>query len=173
MRGNVPTRIEKAARGDCDAIVLARAGLARLALEAAPLVAFDLNPSLWVCAPGQGAMAVEARQDDHRVLPHLAGLDDPATRACVSLERELLVSFGGGCHAPFGAWAVRTDQLCRVTVGAPGKGGRFSVRTFEATDLDSIRSQARAWIADGCQAREPADDHGGEAWISRPALPWF
>ncbi len=104
IRGNVDTRIAKAAAGEVDAVVLARAGLARLGRLSA--VTEMLDPLLLLPAPGQGALAVEARTDDADLVEALrGGLDHPATRACVAAERGLLARLEAGCTAPVGALA--------------------------------------------------------------------
>jgi hydroxymethylbilane synthase len=161
IRGNVPTRVEKCIRGDCDAVILARAGLARLGLEVDPLLAFDLNPRLWVCAPGQGVIAVEAREDDREARKRLAGLEHAPTRALVAAERRLHVVFGGGCHAPFGAFMERENSS--IHVAAPSNAGRLGVKEF------SKLGEAEEWIRSGCPS-EPSC--GREEWICRPARSW-
>jgi hydroxymethylbilane synthase len=103
VRGNVDTRIGKVRSGEYDAVVLARAGLARLGrLDEATEV---LDPLQVLPAPGQGALAVECRADDTSTLEALAVLDDPATRAAVVAERATLATLEGGCSAPIGALA--------------------------------------------------------------------
>jgi hydroxymethylbilane synthase len=103
IRGNVDTRIRMAREGDVDAVVLARAGLARLGrLDEAAEV---LDPLQMLPAPGQGALAVECRADDEETRRLLAELDDPDTRACVTAERSLLEALEAGCTAPVGALA--------------------------------------------------------------------
>ena len=103
IRGNVDTRIGKVRAGDLDAVVLARAGLARLdRLDDATEV---LDPLQMLPAPGQGALAVECRADDAGTRNLLAGLDDPMTRAAVTAERTLLAALEAGCSAPVGALA--------------------------------------------------------------------
>jgi hydroxymethylbilane synthase len=103
IRGNVDTRIRMAREGDVDAVVLARAGLARLGrLDEAAEV---LDPLQMLPAPGQGALAVECRADDEETRRLLAELDDPDTRACVTAERSLLAALQAGCTAPVGALA--------------------------------------------------------------------
>ena len=161
IRGNVPTRVEKCVRGDCDAVILARAGLARLGLEGDPLLAFDLNPRRWICAPGQGVIAVEAREGDREALERLSGLEHAPTRACVDVERRLHVVFGGGCHAPFGAYMERENS--EICVAAPSKAGRLGVKEFSALNA------AEEWIRSGCPS-EPS--RGREEWICRPARSW-
>jgi hydroxymethylbilane synthase len=102
VRGNVDTRIGKVRSGEYDAVVLARAGLARIGrLDDASEV---LDPLQMLPAPGQGALAVECRADD-ALRDELAGLDDPHARAAVEAERAVLATLEGGCAAPIGALA--------------------------------------------------------------------
>jgi hydroxymethylbilane synthase len=102
IRGNVDTRVGKVRSGAYDAVVLARAGLARIGrLDDVTEV---LDPLQMLPAPGQGALAVEARADDPLSL-ELAVLDDPHTRAAVTAERTVLATLEGGCSAPIGVLA--------------------------------------------------------------------
>ncbi|RYB95737.1 hydroxymethylbilane synthase [Nocardioides oleivorans] len=102
IRGNVDTRIRKVREGQYDAVVLARAGLARLGrLDEVTEV---LDPLQMLPAPGQGALAIECRSDDELVTA-LAQLDDPSTRAAVTAERAVLSTLEAGCSAPLGALA--------------------------------------------------------------------
>ena len=103
IRGNVDTRIRKVREGEVDAVVLARAGLARLGrLDEVTEV---LDPLQMLPAPGQGALAIECRSDDADLVASLAQLDDPATRAAVTAERAVLSTLEAGCSAPLGALA--------------------------------------------------------------------
>ncbi|HLJ23988.1 MAG TPA: hydroxymethylbilane synthase [Candidatus Acidoferrales bacterium] len=102
LRGNVDTRIEKLRRGDYDAIVLAKAGLDRLALSAN--ISEVLPPQVSLPAAGQGAIGIEARGNDSATLQALATLDDTETRSAVAAERAALAALGGGCQVPIGAW---------------------------------------------------------------------
>ena len=102
VRGNVDTRVGKVRAGEYDAVVLARAGLARIGrLDDVTEV---LDPLQMLPAPGQGALGVEARADDPLAL-ELAVLDDAATRAAVTAERTVLAELEAGCSAPVGALA--------------------------------------------------------------------
>jgi hydroxymethylbilane synthase len=102
IRGNVDTRIRKVRDGEYDAVVLARAGLARLGrLDDATEV---LDPLQMLPAPGQGALAVEARSGDG-LATELAVLDDARSRAAVTAERAVLAGLEGGCAAPVGVLA--------------------------------------------------------------------
>ncbi|HEY0889174.1 MAG TPA: hydroxymethylbilane synthase [Nocardioides sp.] len=102
LRGNVDTRIGKVRSGEYDAVVLARAGLARIGrLDE---VTETLDPLQLLPAPGQGALGVECRADDE-LAEVLAVLEDPRSRAAVDAERALLATLEGGCAAPIGALA--------------------------------------------------------------------
>jgi hydroxymethylbilane synthase len=104
IRGNVDTRMRKVSAGDVDAVVLARAGLARLGrLDEVTEV---LDPLLMLPAPGQGALAVECRADDTDLVTAVReAIDDVRTRAAVTAERAVLEALEAGCSAPVGAMA--------------------------------------------------------------------
>jgi hydroxymethylbilane synthase len=103
IRGNVDTRIAMVTDGKLDAVVLARAGLARLGRLSE--ITETLDPIQVLPAPGQGALGIECRADDVAVLEALAPLEDPATRAAVTAERQMLATLEAGCTAPVGALA--------------------------------------------------------------------
>jgi hydroxymethylbilane synthase len=104
VRGNVDTRIGLVASGALDAVVLARAGLARLGrLDEATEV---LDPLQVLPAPAQGALAVECREDDEELVALLGQLDHADTRTAVAAERALLEALEAGCTAPVGALAL-------------------------------------------------------------------
>jgi hydroxymethylbilane synthase len=112
IRGNVDTRLRKVADGELDAVVLARAGIARIGR--ADEITETLDPMLMLPAPAQGALAVECRQDavtgDGADLVELLGaLDHPPTRAAVTAERALLAALEAGCSAPVAALADLAD----------------------------------------------------------------
>ena len=103
IRGNVDTRIRKVREGRYDAVLLARAGLARLGrVDEATEV---LDPLQMLPAPGQGALAIECRADDAELVELLARLDDRSARAAVTAERAVLATLEAGCAAPLGALA--------------------------------------------------------------------
>ena len=109
LRGNLDTRLNRVSSGDLDAIVVARAGLARLGrLDA---VTETLEPVQVLPAPGQGALAVECRAGDARLAAVLAELDDADTRVAVTAERTLLAELEAGCSAPVGAIAEVVESI--------------------------------------------------------------
>jgi hydroxymethylbilane synthase len=103
LRGNVDTRLRKLAAGECDAIVLALAGVTRL--KARDKVSEILSTEIMLPAVGQGALGMETRSNDSATARLVAALNDAQTRACVTAERALLRELGGGCQVPLGAWA--------------------------------------------------------------------
>lgn len=130
IRGNVDTRIRKVRDGQLDAVVLAKAGLARLGRAEEVTEEFDTDQI--VPAPGQGALAVECQTADESVVRVLAGLDDPRTRAAVTAERAVLAALAVGCSAPVGAFAeVTTPDTLRLSavVAAPSGSPRFRLST--------------------------------------------
>lgn len=146
MRGNVDTRLRKVDGGECDAIVLARAGLVRLGLQARATEI--LEPHVSLPAVGQGALGIEARIDDRAIEKLLAPLDHAETAFCVYAERGVLEALGGDCKTPLGAYAVK-------------QGGNLVVEAFIATDGDMRRNQRRVrWPEDRLSARQIGYDLG-------------
>lgn len=129
LRGNVDTRMRKVTDGELDAVVLARAGLARVGrLE---VITESLDPLQMLPAPAQGALAVECRVEDVDT-EHLlqSVLDDQASRAAVTAERAMLAALEAGCSAPVGALAEVVEDLDSDDRVAQ----RLSVRGVVATD---------------------------------------
>src|SRR5205085_8024601 len=144
IRGNVDTRMSRVTGlsgggGDLDAVVLARAGLARLGrLDA---ITETLDPLQVLPAPAQGALAVECRADDERTRELLAPLDDAGTRACVIAERSTLAALEAGCSAPVAAYAeVAEGDTDQNGVPVPELFLRASVTALDGSDAvrDSI-----------------------------------
>ncbi|MDQ6645971.1 MAG: hydroxymethylbilane synthase [Pseudomonadota bacterium] len=108
LRGNVGTRLGKLDAGGYDAIVLACAGLDRLGL--ASRIRSRLTAPDWLPAPGQAAIAIEARDGDDGVLALLAALEDAETRLTISAERAMNRALGGSCTVPVAAWCVRVEH---------------------------------------------------------------
>ncbi len=155
IRGNVDTRIGKVTSGDYDAVLLARAGLARLGrVDEATEV---LDPLQMLPAPGQGALAIECRADDTDLCAELAVLDDRATRAAVTAERAVLATLEAGCSAPLGALAEVVegddgDELwIRAVVMSPD--GSLSIRKSATGAVDDAAATgnrlASEMLADG------------------------
>jgi hydroxymethylbilane synthase len=106
LRGNVPTRVERLRERRYEAILLAAAGLDRLGLDLTDLAQFDLDPRRWTPAPGQGAVAVQCRDDDPDVRAVLARIHHEPTARAVHWERAFLQVIEGGCNTPFGCHVI-------------------------------------------------------------------
>lgn len=103
IRGNVDTRLRAVADGSVDAVVLARAGLARI--DRLSAVTEVLDPIQVLPAPAQGALAVECRADDSDLVAALAALTDPTAQVTVAAERALLAGLDAACTSPVAAMA--------------------------------------------------------------------
>lgn len=177
IRGNVPTRLKRAAAGDMDAVILARAGVERLGLGAH--ITEILSAEMLLPAPGQGAIGLEVRSGDARVQGLLAGLENPATRAAVDAERSFLRALGGGCQVPVGALArVDGDSLHLDGMVADPDGVRLlrGARAGRTADAESIGDQlAQELIGIGAAEIladvERAAGGGGAGAAATPAGP--
>jgi hydroxymethylbilane synthase len=103
LRGNLNTRVRKLDEGLYDAILLARAGLVRLGW--ASRITETLSTDIALPAVAQGAVGVECRRGDEKIVALLGKLNHPITRAAIDAERALLGEMEGGCQVPIGAWA--------------------------------------------------------------------
>ena len=150
LRGNVDTRLRKAAEGEFDAIVLALAGLRRLGLE--DRVTEALEPSVCLPAVGQGALGIECRIGDATVESALSRLADAETSIAVEAERAVMATVGGNCRMPIAAHATR-------------EAGEFVLRAFVAApDGTNLRRGERrtAWPATSEEAARVGADLGRE-----------
>ncbi len=176
LRGNVPTRIEKCIRGDVDALVLARAGLVRLSLDASPLIVLDLDPQIWIPAPGQGALAIQCRSADTELRQRLKALDHGPSSRSVCLERTVLSTLEGGCHAACGAALLPSESGLQLHMGMvidAAKGWQTLSLDFdsdsERSSMDEDIQQVVAAVH-GMTSR-PSAASPDRAWWSM-AQPW-
>lgn len=159
LRGNVPTRLNKLAQGQYHAIVLAAAGVERLALDLSPFVVFDLNPRVWVPAPGQGAVAIQCRANDGDTRRVLGEVSHEPTADDTGLERLYLRALDGGCTTPFGC-VVDGADLC---LGLDVHGGwRHTIARREGADRARLLAAMQA-----AQFREAASSE----WLYREHRP--
>ena len=112
LRGNVDTRLRKLQDGEVDGLALAAAGLARLGVSVPRAVPFPLEEM--VPAPGQGALAVQARRDDPATRELLGRFDHEPSRMAFEAERLVVQKLGGGCALPLGAYAERREDGVRM-----------------------------------------------------------
>ncbi len=159
LHGNVDTRLHRLDDGETDALVLACAGLDRLDLG--DRIAERIEPDLVPPAPGQGAIAVQVRRDDLRVLEAVEAVDDPGTRVAVEAERAFLAACGGGCRAPIGALGTVVGGELMLLGGMASPDG-------SSTAIERQRGPA---VAGAALAQELADalDRGRSLAAERDA----
>ena len=146
LRGNVETRLRKAQGEEADGAVLAAAGLIRMGLD--DQVAEYLSPQRFVPPPGQGALAVEIRDDDLRMQEILKSLEHPETRYEVMAERAFLEVLGGGCQTPVGAYArcMGHELLMTVFMGTED-GSKSFIAKVDGLKHDPLQLAGDAYLA--------------------------
>lgn len=160
VRGNVDTRIARVKRGDLDAVVLARAGLARLGLLDS-CGASELPEGEFVPSPGQGALALVARAGDGPTVRALRSIEDAASRAEAEAERALSGAIGSGCRFPVGA-------LARAS------GGQVSIRAaaYSVDGSERLAAEASGAAAEARAVGERAGEMLREGGVGRLAFNW-
>jgi hydroxymethylbilane synthase len=116
IRGNVETRVKKSINGEYDAVVLAEAGLIRLGLKDVIVERFNIRS--FMPSPGQGAIAIICRKNNHSLIRLLKRIEDKQSRAEVDAEREMLSKIEGGCRFPVGAIALTNSDRKKITLYA-------------------------------------------------------
>jgi hydroxymethylbilane synthase len=143
IRGNLDTRLRKLERGDCEALVLAAAGVHRLGLNQHITSYFSYEQ---MCsAVGQGALGIEIGADDERSRTAVGRLDHPATHDAVRAERATLRRLGGGCQVPIAAHAVVQDGELRLQALVASVDGTKLIRaetSGAASDAEKLGTQA-------------------------------
>lgn len=165
LRGNVPTRLDRVARGELDAVVLAAAGLERLGVLDRATEIFPIERLL--PAPAQGAIAVQIRADDEALRRALSAIDHAPTRHAVEAERTVLHELRGGCSVPVGAsanWEGGRVTL-RAGVFAPSGDRSLMVEIEGENPAGAGREAARRLLQAGASEILAAFDR-------EPRLAW-
>jgi hydroxymethylbilane synthase len=136
LHGNVETRLRRLDDGGADAIVLAAAGIDRLGRQ--ERIDERVDPEVIAPAPGQGALAVQVRRADARLVEPVSGIDDLDIRLAVEAEREVLRATGGTCRAPVGALAsVKNNTFTLLAAGVNSDGTGKLVQRVEGNRADA------------------------------------
>ncbi|MGQ0713861.1 MAG: hydroxymethylbilane synthase [Gemmatimonadaceae bacterium] len=141
LRGNVPTRLRKVDDGQVHATILAVAGLNRLGVH--QRVDEVLEPPEWLPAAGQGAIAVQARGDDSRMLEMLASLEHAPTALAVRAERGCLEAMEGGCQVPIGVLAMTEPNGLVLHAFIADPRGTHVVRGHAPVDPENPEGSGR------------------------------
>tara|TARA_Y100001970_G_scaffold144892_1_gene177994 strand:- start:29834 stop:30679 length:846 start_codon:yes stop_codon:yes gene_type:complete len=149
LRGNIKTRIEIAQSADVDAVVVAKAALDRLGISELADHVFESDQM--IPQVGQGAIAIECREDDLDTTGLLGEVVDELTGTCVMAERSYLAELGGGCELPVGAYAYkRGDDLYLETLLASLDGGTVLRAKHQGSDPITLGAQtAQELLASG------------------------
>ncbi|WP_053368946.1 hydroxymethylbilane synthase [Bacillus sp. FJAT-27245] len=143
IRGNVDTRLEKLKNGEYDAIILAAAGLSRLGWEKEVVTEF-IDADVCIPAIGQGALAIECREDDHELLAIFEKFTCEQTALAVRAERSFLKKMEGGCQVPIAGFATveeAGDITLDVLVASPD-GKEVYKDTVTGTDPEALGEKA-------------------------------
>lgn len=122
IRGNIETRMRKLKEENFDAIILAAAGMKRVGWDES-IVTEYLEPEVCVPAVGQGALAIECREDDVELLELIQKINDDYTEKTVQAERTFLHLLNGGCQVPIGGYATLEDNEITLTALVGSKDG--------------------------------------------------
>jgi hydroxymethylbilane synthase len=140
IRGNIETRIKKIEEGNFDAIVLAQAGIGRLGLG----VKFEkLSTDMFPPSPGQGALAIVTRKDNHKLIELLEKIEDPPSRTAAEAERSLSLFVDSGCRFPVGALAEQKGNNLILTVTVYSVDGTKSMMVKKDSDLTHAKELGR------------------------------
>ncbi len=141
LRGNIETRIRKLREGQCDAIVLAAAGLARTGvLDKTPHVV--LPPDICLPAVGQGALAIEGALNNETLREQLKAIEDPTTRIRITAERALLQKLEGNCHSSIAGHASAADGRLQLDAMVASYDGDQMLSVTSDTYLDLSSADA-------------------------------
>jgi hydroxymethylbilane synthase len=163
VRGNIDTRLKKLAGGECDALVLAAAGLDRLGRT--EWVHQRFSPDEICPAPGQGALAIETRScshvldeaRDHYIRQAVTELDHSETRFCVEAERVTLDVLGGGCSLPIGAHCIPEFGKWRMFAQVIAPDGESMVQIDTEASLSTDAETLGRWVADDLKSKGALD----------------
>ena len=170
VRGNIDTRLKKLAAGQCDALVLAAAGLDRL--KRTESVHYRFSPEELCPAPGQGALALETRSHTHPaknnpdeardqyIRQAIAFLDHPHTRFAVEAERTTLDALGGGCSLPIGAHCIppQTPQgTWRMIAQVVAPDGEAMVHIDTEANYETPACTLGNWVAEDLKSKGALD----------------
>ncbi|MEE2757819.1 MAG: hydroxymethylbilane synthase [Myxococcota bacterium] len=154
IRGNVQTRmgrVHESGKRRVDAVILAMAGLLRLQLpQTEEQYDFSpLNPEKWIPAVGQGALAIECREDDTETLDLLSALHDHQTAQCVTAERAFMRAVEGDCRVPVGGYATADGPSLRLRAFIATTDGKTRlVETRFGRDADQLGQDVAQHLLD-------------------------
>lgn len=145
LRGNVLTRIQKLRDEDYDAIILAKAGVARLGLDLSEFHVEELEPIELIPAPAQGVLAIQIREGNPELYNLLQRIHNKDVAEVIAVERKVLNLFNGGCHMPLGCYCRKENGKFQVWTAKADEGDMFPSRLY--MEADSTEGLAERIVA--------------------------
>jgi len=152
LRGNINTRIQKLRDENYDAIMLAKAGVARLNLDLSEFHQEILDPTELIPAPAQGVLAIQIRENDQELFDLLQQINDADVAEEIAVERKVLNLFEGGCHMPLGCYCRKENGKYEVWTSKAATGDDFPDRVF--LRVDSLEGLAEKIVAKFSETRK-------------------
>jgi hydroxymethylbilane synthase len=152
LRGNINTRIQKLRDENYDAIMLAKAGVARLNLDLSEFHLEVLDPTELIPAPAQGVLAIQIRENDRELYDLLQQINDADVAEQIAVERRVLNLFEGGCHMPLGCYCRKENGKYEVWTSKASTGDDFPDRVFLRED--SLEGLAEKIVAKFSETRK-------------------
>lgn len=145
IRGNIDTRLKRLRQGDFDGILLAVAGLARM--DWMDQITQELSLLTMVPAVGQGALAIQCREEDQELIELLQTIHHEETARCVRAERAFLFSFEGDCHLPIAGYAKREGDRIHLTgLVASADGKKVIRKRMVGEEGEAVGQELANWM---------------------------
>lgn len=142
LRGNIETRIGKVQQGQVNVIIIAQAGLNRLGLS--DNISLILSPEKFIPAPGQGALAVQTREDNMELCEFVSKLDHKNSRIAVETERRILAGLHGGCSIPLGVYSFLDKDTIHIHAILCNLAATKHIRKIASCPIDKAAETAES-----------------------------
>ncbi len=130
LRGNLQTRVQKLRDEKYDAIMLAKAGIARINMDLSDFHLEEIPPVELIPAPAQGVLAIQIRESDTELFDILQGIHNKEVAETIAVERKVLNMFDAGCHAPLGSYCRKKDGMYQSWTSIADTNEDFPDRVF-------------------------------------------
>jgi len=140
IRGNIDTRLRKLKEGYCDALILAGAGMNRLGYS--DLISEYIDPEIIYPAVGQGAIAIETRDNDQFIEPFIKAINDDYSEKITQAERSFLKEMDGNCRVPMACYIEKENNHIRITGVVSGLKGEPYIKKHISCTIEKASQEA-------------------------------
>ncbi|MBK5203099.1 MAG: hydroxymethylbilane synthase [Prolixibacteraceae bacterium] len=140
IRGNIDTRLRKLKEGYCDALILAGAGMNRL--NYTNLITEYIDPQIIFPAVGQGAIAIETRENDSLINPFIRSINDNYSEKTTQAERCFLKEMNGNCRIPMACYIEEENNILRITGVVSGLKGKPYIKKSVSCPIEKASEEA-------------------------------